>query len=291
MGKIRVGVSGWNYDEWKGGFYPPDLRDGNQLQYVARRFDTIEINGTFYALTDPRTCRRWREAAPRDHRFAVKGSRYITHIKRLKDVRGAVANFFASGILELGSRLGPILWQLPETFRFDGDRLRDFLDILPGDSIEAASLAAEHDDRVEDVSYGDKEKHRIRHVLEFRHESFSQAETGRIAADHGTALCFSHSSEWPYVEEVTAGFVYLRLHGPGELYASEYGDGDLEAWAERIETWHHGGEPPDARRISNRKAPDRKERDVYVYFDNTARGYAPANATRLRELLALDAEA
>ncbi len=288
MGKVRVGVSGWNYDEWKDSFYPSDLRDADQLEYAAAKFDTIEINGTFYALTDPKTCRRWREAAPRDHRFAVKGSRYITHIKRLKDARGAVANFFASGILELGSQLGPILWQLPETFRFDADQIRAFFEILPGDITEAASLAAEHDDRVDDVSFGDGENHRMRHVLEFRHESFSREETARIAAEHGIALCFSHSSEWPYVEEITAGFVYLRLHGPGELYASEYGDTDLETWAKRIKTWHQGGQPSDAKRISDRKAPDREERDVYVYFDNTAHGHAPANAMRLRELIGLE---
>lgn len=288
MGKVRVGVSGWNYDEWKGVFYPSDLRDADQLEYAAAKFDTIEINGTFYALTDPKTCRRWREAAPRDHRFAVKGSRYITHTKRLKDARGAVANFFASGILELRDQLGPILWQLPETLRFDADRMRAFFDILPGDSTEAASLAAEHDDRVEEVSFGGGENHRMRHVLEFRHESFSCEESARIAAEHGIALCFSHSSEWPYVEEITTGFVYLRLHGPGELYASEYGDSDLEAWARRIATWHEGGQPTDARRISDREAPDRKERDVYVYFDNTAHGHAPANAMRLRELIGLE---
>lgn len=285
MGKIRIGISGWSYDEWKGDFYPEDLGADQQLGYAAGRFDTIEINGTFYGLTDPGTCRRWRQAAPTGHRFAVKGSRFITHNKKLKDARGPLANFFASGILELGDRLGPILWQLPESFEFDSDLIDEFLGLLPHDTSEAVSLARGHDDRVEEVSYGDQESHRLRHVLEFRHESFLQPEMARIAARHGTAICFSHSSEWPYVEEITAGFVYLRLHGPRELYASEYGERGLEGWAKRIVAWNRGDEPHDPARISDLEPPQREERDVYVYFDNTAHGHAPAEARRLRELI------
>lgn len=281
MGKIRIGISGWSYKEWKGGFYPDDLSDDDQLEFAARAFDTIEINGTFYSLTDPATCRRWREATPRDFQYAVKGSRYITHNLRLKDARGALANFFASGVLELGDRLGPILWQLPENFRFDAGRVESFLEMLPRDTESAADLARDHDDRVEDVSYGPGERHLMRHALEIRHDSFLRSDTARIARRQGVALCSSHSSEWPYVEETTAGFVYLRLHGPRKLYASQYSESDLDRWADRIKTWKSGEEPDDADRISDLEPPPRKERDVYVYFDNTAHGHAPEDAQSL----------
>ena len=283
MGKIRIGISGWSYDDWKGGFYPADLTDDDQLEFAARVFDTIEINGTFYSLTDPASCRRWREATPRGFQYAVMGSRFITHNKRLNDVRSALANFFASGVLELRDRLGPILWQLPENFRFDAERLDAFLEQLPRDTEAAADLARDHDDRVADVSYGPKSRHVLRHVLEVRHESFLQPDTARIARRHGVALCSSHSSEWPYVEEVTAGFVYLRLHGPRKLYASQYSRSDLGRWGDRIRAWHRGDEPDDAERISDLKAPSRKERDVYVFFDNTAHGYAPDDARALMD--------
>lgn len=283
MGKVRIGVSGWSYDEWRGRFYSDDLPHDEELAYAARVFDTIEINGTFYSLTDPATCRRWRDTAPRGFRYAVKGSRYITHVRRLNDPHQPLANFFASGILELGRLMGPILWQLPANFTFDAEKLEHFLDALPRDSHRAADLAKDHDDRVKQPSYGDGENHRIRHVLEFRHESFKSEETARLAQSQGVALCSSHSSEWPYVEEVTAGFVYLRLHGPGKLYASRYSDSDLDAWAERIRAWQRGSEPDDPERISDLDPPRRKARDVYVYFDNTADGNAPNNARYLMD--------
>lgn len=285
MGTIRIGTSGWSYPEWKGDFYPEDLSDDDQLAYAASTFDTLEVNGTFYGLTNPSTVRSWRDTAPTSFVYALKGSRFITHTKRLKDPRGALANFFASGILELGARLGPILWQLPPSLTFDAERLSKFLQELPHETSEAVRLADDHDDRVADVSYGDGANHRIRHVLEFRHESFLQPETARIAKRHGIALCFSHSSEWPYVEDITAGFVYLRLHGPEALYASPYDEEALETWARRVDAWKRGGEPEDNRRISELTPPERQERDVYVYFDNTASGHAPADAIRLREML------
>lgn len=283
MGKIRIGVSGWSYKEWRGGFYPDDLPNDEELEFSARVFDTIEINGTFYSLADPASCRRWRDAAPTGFQYAVKGSRYITHNKRLKDSRSALANFFASGVLDLDDRLGPILWQLPQNFKFSADRLEAFLQMLPRDTESAVNLARSHDDRVEDVSYGPKKRHRLRHALEIRHESFLQPETARMAQRHGVALCLSHSSEWPYIEEITAGFVYLRLHGPRKLYASQYSESDLSRWADRIQAWHAGEEPDDAERISDLRPPSRKERDVYVFFDNTAHGYAPEDARHLMD--------
>lgn len=285
MGKVRIGTSGWSYQEWRGDFYPDDLAHERELTYAAERFDTIEVNGTFYSLTDPATCRHWHDSSPADFVFAIKGSRYITHTKRLKDTDGPLANFLASGILELGTKLGPILWQLPLNMRMQSDRLDRFLASLPSDSSEAADMAREHDERVEDVSYGPDTNHRLRHVLEVRHPSFFQPETATITKRHGVALCFSHSRDWPLLEQVTAGFVYIRLHGPGETYASEYGEADLRRWVRRIKVWRSGGEPDEPNHISDLDPPRRKERDVYVYFDNTASGHAPRNALRLGELV------
>ncbi|MBW3667532.1 MAG: DUF72 domain-containing protein [Actinobacteria bacterium] len=285
MGAIRIGTSGWSYKEWRGSFYPDDLRQRDELSYAADQFDTLEINGTFYRLTTPKACREWYQAAPRGFRYSVKGSRYITHNKKLSDARQALANFFASGILELREKLGPILWQLSGSLRFDPDRIEGFLELLPKDTDAAARLARDHDDRVEVASHGGEENHRLRHALEVRHDSYLVPETAGILRRHGVALAFSHSSEWPYLEEITAGYVYLRLHGPRKLYASEYGEESLRNWADRIERWRSGEQPDDARRISDAKPPPRKERDVYVYFDNDAHGHAPREAAELRDML------
>lgn len=288
MGSIRIGTSGWSYKEWRGSFYPESLRQRDELAFAAGQFDSLEINGTFYRLTTSKACREWYEAAPRDFRFAVKGSRYITHNKKLSDGRQALANFFASGILELREKLGPILWQLSANLRFDADRIDSFLEMLPADTEAASRLGHEHDERVRDPGFGEGGNHRLRHALEVRHDSFLRPETARIARQHGVALAFSHSSQWPYLEEITAGFVYLRLHGPRKLYASDYGEASLRQWAQRIEKWHQSGQPDDAKRISDAKPPARKERDVYVYFDNDAHGHAPREATELRAILAGD---
>lgn len=285
MGKIRIGLSGWSYDEWAGGFYPDNLPAGKRLGYVADRFDTVEVNGTFYALTDPASVKSWREQTPAGFIFAIKGSRYITHIKRLRDPRSALANFFASGVLELGSKLGPILWQLPSNLEYEQDALERFLDLLPSDTEAAADLARDHDDRVKEVSYGDGAKHRVRHVIEFRNSSFYNREAVAAVKRHGCALACSHSTDWPLVPDVTAGFVYVRLHGPNEIYASGYPDDELRRWADRIETWRSGGRVGDVETIADLTPPQRQQRDVYVYFDNTAAGHAPDDALTLKALV------
>ncbi len=285
MASIRIGISGWSYKDWRGSFYPDDLPREDELGYAASRFDTLEINGTFYGLTTPAVCREWYQVAPRGFVYSVKGSRFITHNKKLSDVESALANFFASGVLELREKLGPILWQLPERSRFEAERVDRFLGMLPRDTDTATGLARRHDDRIEEAGYGDDANHRVRHVFEPRHESFLQPEMARIARRHGVALAFSHSSGWPYVEEITAGFVYLRLHGPDEIYDSAYGAETLRSWADRISSWQAGREPEDPARISDLQPPRRKGRDVYVYFDNTAGGQAPREALKLRELV------
>ncbi len=285
MGKIRVGISGWSYVSWRGDFYPEDLARRDELGYASRRLGSVEINGSFYGLQTPSTYRRWYEATPRGFVLAVKGSRFITHNKSLKNIETPLANFFASGVLCLAEKLGPILWQTSQRARFDADRVRAFLEFLPRDTEAAARLARRHDDRVEETWTRSDGKHRLRHVFEARHESWLVPEFVRIARDTGTAIVFSDSASWPCTEEVTAGFVYLRLHGAQETYASGYDDQALARWAERIRAWARGGEPEDANRITDRRPPRRKSRDVYVYFDNDARGRAPWDALSLAERL------
>lgn len=285
MGEIRIGLSGWSYDDWDGEFYPLDLPERDRLRYVAERFDTVEVNGTFYSLTSPTVVRKWREQTPARFIFAVKGSRYITHTKRLHDAARAVANFMASGLLDLGAKLGPILWQLPPNLAFDHQTLDRFLGLLPHDTTGAVALAHEHDERVEEVSYGDGKNHRMRHVIEFRHPSFFQDDAVGLVKKHGLAMACSHSKEWQVAADVTAGFVYVRLHGPGEAYASGYDDAALRRWADRANTWREGGDVEDLPTVSRLVPPRRDQRDVYFYFDNTAGGHAPYDALRLRDLI------
>ncbi len=286
MGRVRIGLSGWSYDEWRGSFYPPTLRRGDELAYAAAHVDTLEINRTFYGLATPRVFEAWAAAVPSDFVFAVKGSRFITHVEHLHDTGTALANFFASGVLELDRHLGPILWQLPARLHFDADRMDRFLALLPHDTDSAVRLARRHDERVAEVGYGPGGRHRVRHVLEVRHESYRCEQMAAIARRHGVAIAASHSTRWPVVEEVTAGFVYVRLHGPDELYASGYDEAQLRAWADRVQVWHAGGQPDDAARISELRPPRRLGRDVFVYFDNDVHGHAPRDAARLRELVA-----
>lgn len=281
MGSIRVGVSGWDYDHWKGEFYPSDLSPRDRLPYTAERFATIEANGPFYSLLSPASYARWYQATPPDFRFSVKGGRYITHNKKLGDAETALANFFASGLLALGDKLGPILWQLAQRHTFDERRLAEFLELLPRDFEEASSLARRHDERVKDPLVDVEGNHRLHHVLEVRNDTFFHPEAVRLLRHAGVALAISHAGDWPMREEITAGFVYLRLHGAPDTYASAYGQACLERFADRIVAWKRGEEPEDALRITDLKPPARQERDVWVYFDNDKSSRAPADAKTL----------
>lgn len=282
-----IGVSGWNYDSWEGGFYPDDLPKKDQLAYASRQFESIEINGSFYSLLKPESYQRWHGETPAKFVFAVKGSRFITHNKKLKDIEIPLANFFASGLLALGNKLGPILWQLADKTTFDAKKIERFFQLLPHDSEGGARLARKHDERLEGRSWTTTDaNHRIRHAMEVRHESFLTDDMVRLARRHGIALVFADSgSSWPYFEELTAGFVYIRLHGSPKTYSSRYSDDALDRFASRIRSWRSGKEPRDAERITNRKPPPRKSRDVYVYFDNDQQGHAPRDALRLADRL------
>lgn len=285
--EIRVGISGWSYAGWRGVFYPEGLARRRELEYASRKVDSIEINGSFYSLQRPTSYRRWYEETPPGFVFAVKGSRYITHMKKLKGVERPLANFFASGVLRLGEKLGPILWQFPSNLRFDPARFEAFLSLLPKTTDEAATLARRHDARLKGRAWTHADvKLPVCHAFEVRHESFLVPAFAALLRRHGAALVFADTARvWPYTEEVTADFIYARLHGAEHLYASGYTDAQLDWWAERIRVWHRGGEPRDARRISDEKPPGEGGRDVYVYFDNDARARAPFDAMRLAERL------
>lgn len=269
-GRVWIGPSGFAYPEWRGEFYPRALPASRWLEYVTERFDSVELNGTFYSLKSPDLFRAWALAAPADgFVYAVKGSRFVTHNKKLHDVETALANFYASGVLALGAATGPFLWQLPPGLGFHADRVAEFLELLPRSSDEAERLARKHDARLTHGALVRAEGHRRhRHAFEIRHETFLDPAFFRLLARHGDALVIADTAGlYPMIEELTADFVYVRLHGDTELYRSRYEDEALAAWADRIEAWIEDG------------------RDVYVYFDNTALGNAPKDAIRLRGML------
>ena len=287
---IRIGISGWRYAPWRGVFYPPALPQRRELEFAARCFDSVEINGSFYSLQTPESYARWREATPDGFVFAVKGPRYLTHMLKLREVERPLANFFASGLLRLGDRLGPILWQLPPFLRFDRDRLAAFFDLLPRDLAQAQALARRRDPaRMRGRSALAIETNApLRHALEVRHESFRDPAFVTLLREHDIALVVADTAgRWPLLEDVTADFVYIRLHGDEELYVSGYDDRALDDWAARIRAWATGAQPPDARRASAAPPAKRKARDVYCYFDNDAKVRAPFDALGLMRRLGL----
>lgn len=272
MGRIRIGVSGWRYPGWRGTFYPAGLPQRAELEYAARRLTSLEINGTFYSLQRPSSFTAWRAQVPPGFVFAVKGSRFITHMKRLSTAQPLLPNYFASGILALGPALGPVLWQLPPTLAFDEGMLRGFFEQLPRSTAQAARLASEHDERVPaDRALTVAEQDRpLRHALEVRHPSWGD-EAAQVCREYEVALVVADTGgRWPAFTEPTVpttDLMYLRLHGPAELYASGYTDRGLAGWADRIRRWAAAG------------------LDVYCYFDNDAKAYAPRDAMRLRAIL------
>lgn len=282
LGDIRIGISGWNYAGWRGVFYPPKLAHKRELAYAGGAFRTIEINGTHYSLQRPEDFARWVEETPEDFVFAVKGSRYITHMMKLRNPEAGLANFFAQGLLRLGPKLGPILWQFPPNFRFDRARIEPFLALLPRDSEAALKLARKHDHRVAGRTWLkiDK-KRRLRHAMEIRHESFVTPDFVALLRKYSVALVCADTVDWPLLMDVTSDFIYCRLHGSEQLYASGYDAKAITAWARRIAAWAQGGEAPDGERASPRPAPKRARRDVFVYFDNDAKVRAPFDAQAL----------
>ncbi|GLZ32432.1 hypothetical protein Lesp02_46200 [Lentzea sp. NBRC 105346] len=267
MGEVRIGTSGWVYPPWRGTFYPKGVTQKKELSYLAGRLNSVEINGSFYSLQTPSSYRKWASETPDDFVFAVKGSRFITHMKRLNDPETVLPNFLASGVLALGPKLGPILWQLPPTFRFDAKKLTNFFDHLPRTTTDAAKIAEDHDERVEDPHTTTDADRPLRHALEIRHDSFRGKEFTKLLKDHDIALVIADAAgKYPLIEEVTSSLVYIRLHGHDELYVSGYTDEGLDMWAKKIRKWS-------------------KNHDVHVYFDNDAKVMAPRDALALRQRL------
>jgi uncharacterized protein YecE (DUF72 family) len=284
----RIGISGWRYAGWRGKFYPEDLPQRLELTYAAERFNSIELNGSFYSLQTPSSYAQWRRDVPEGFVFAVKGSRYITHMLQLRGVKTALANFFASGVFELEDKLGPILWQLPPRFSYKPERLQAFFDLLPRTGAEASLLARRHDNRIKARARLKVDaRTTFRHAIEVRHDSFMQPGFVDLLRRNNVALVVADTARrWPLMEDVTADFVYVRLHGDKELYVSGYTPSALEAWANKIEAWRRGRQDDDARTVSDKRPPRRRSRDVYVYFDNDAKVYAPRDAARLARRLA-----
>jgi uncharacterized protein YecE (DUF72 family) len=286
MGKVRIGISGWRYAPWRGVFYPRGLKQADELAYAARQFPSIELNGSFYALQRPERYADWHDATPRGFVFAVKAPRFITHIKRLRDIGKPLANFFASGPLALREKLGPLLWQFPPNFRFDETLFDDFLHQLPRTTEQAADLAHGHDGHLPGRAYMRVDRNRrMRHAVEIRHESFANETFVALLRKHKVALVVADTAgKWPRLEDVTADFLYLRLHGDKQLYSGSYPSRVLADWRRRIDAWRQGIEPRSSYRVGP-PPPKRTSRDVYCYFDNDMKVDAPVDARRLAKRL------
>lgn len=285
-GRVRIGISGWTYPPWRGKFYPSGLAQNQELRYAASRFSSVEINGTFYSLQRPTSFARWCEQTPAGFVFSIKGSRYITHMLKLRGVEGALANFFASGLLRLGPKLGPILWQFSPNFSFQADRLEFFLEMLPRDMDGAARWASRHDARLQGRAWtdpGPEPGRALRYAIEVRHPSFRSQEFLRLLRRYNVALVCADAVDWPRWMDLTADFAYCRLHGSEVLYTSGYSAESLDEWAARAVAWARGQESPNGERVSAEPGPRRGSRDVYVYFDNDVKAYAPRDAQALEE--------
>ena len=248
-----------------------------------RKFATIEINGTFYSMQRPASFAAWTDDTPDDFIFAVKGPRFITHMLKLTRAETPLANFFASGVLRLGRKLGPILWQLPPNLGFSGERMEAFFNLMPRSTEAAARLARRHDAKLKGRAWLKIDKDRtIRYAVEIRHESFRTPEFVRLLRKFNIALVCADSVEWPLVTDLTSDFVYCRLHGSQILYASGYRESVLRSWTRRITAWATGEAVNDQRLLIAKPVADGRKRDVFVYFDNDAKVRAPLDAQSLQ---------
>lgn len=284
-GEVRIGLSGWTYKSWRGRFYPEGLPHKRELAHIGAIFPTVEINGTFYSMQRPDSFARWAELTPDNFVFSVKGPRFLTHMKRLNEPVAPLGNFIASGILRLGRKLGPILWQLPPNFHFNADKLDAFFRLLPRDTHAAAACGRRHDQRLKARAWlrTGPRRQRLRHALEVRHRSFCVPEFVELLRRHDIALVCANTVDWPLLMDLTSDFVYCRLHGSRELYRSGYSAAELGRWAKRIRAWRDGKPMRDGTFVGTpaKAVP----RDVYVYFDNTDKLMAPRDAQALMRRL------
>ena len=283
-GDIRIGISGWRYAGWRGDFYPPGLPQRRELEFASRHLNSIELNGSFYSLQRPESFARWYDETPQDFVFSVKGPRFVTHIRRLRQVEVPLANFFAQGLLRLKEKLGPILWQFPPNFKWDPPRFASFFSMLPRTQKQAARLAKRHDERLDDHTWFRVQHDRpLCHAIEIRNNTFVSEEFISLLRKHDIGLVVADTVEWPLLMDLTSDFVYCRLHGSEQLYASGYDSDAINTWAHRVVHWARGGEAGDGRKASQANGLPLTTRDVYVYFDNDAKVRAPFDAQQLQK--------
>ncbi len=287
--QFHIGISGWRYPPWRGTFYPKEWPQRRELEYASSQVNSIEINGSFYALQRPQSFQAWYEATPENFMFSVKGGRFITHIRRLQDVKAPLANFFASGVLCLKEKLGPFLWQLPPSLKYERERLETFFELLPRDTRAAAKLARQHDAKVSGKAAMKVDEVRpLRHALEVRHASFQCAEFVELLRAHDVALVVADTAgKWPFMEDVTSDFIYVRLHGDEKLYASGYTEAALKEWARKLRVWARGSSPAGSKLTGPKAKTAAQGRDVFVYFDNDLKVRAPHDAQSLAHRLGL----
>ena len=287
QGQIRVGMSGWRYDEWRGTFYPQDLAQRRELEFASRQLNSIELNGTFYSLQRPKNYLQWSAETPDDFVFSVKGTQFITHLRRLENVATPLANFLAQGLLRLGRKLGPILWQFPPGFTFNAQLLREFFDLLPRTHKQAAAHARQRDDWMAERSWLEVEGDLpLRYAIETRHKSFAVPEYISLLRKNQIAVVVADTEKWPRMMEITADFVYCRLHGNEEVYPNGYDAEGIENWARRVLAWSRGEEVTNGVRVHPESAPKQASRDVFVYFDDDVKVRAPFDAVSLTRKIA-----
>jgi len=259
---IRVGIGGWVFEPWRGTFYPKGLPHVRELAHASRNVTSIEINSTFYASQKPASFRRWASETPDDFVFSLKGPRYTTHRRVLAEAGPSVERFFASGVLELKQKLGPVLWQLPPTKPFNADDFTAFLELLPH-TLEGRA---------------------IRHAVEVRHASFMTADFIALLRKHAVAPVLVDSEKHPMIADVTCDFVYARLQRTSDKVKTGYAPSALDDWAKRAETFAKGGTPDGVEMLAS--APRGKgKRDVFIYMISGAKVRAPAAAMALLERL------
>lgn len=255
---IRVGIGGWDFDDWRKTFYPPGLKKADALKYASRVLTTIEINATFYKAQGAESFRRWREETPDNFVFAVKGHRAVCAAAKLASVGERIDLFFASGVLELGDKLGPILWQLPHNKRFDREDLSAFLKLLPREA----------------------NGRRLMHAIEPRHESFVDPAFVELVGDARVPIVYADSDDYPDIADITGDFVYARLQRSSSDVSTGYAASELDAWSTRAQSWHGGGAPENLRYVGN-ASPTNRSREVFVYFIAGAKMLNPVAAVAL----------
>ena len=259
---IRVGIGGWTFPPWRGVFYPPGLPQARELEYASRQVTAIEINGTFYRTQTPASFRKWAAETPDHFVFTLKAPRFLVNRRVLAEVGSFMPKFFESGLTELGPKLGPILWQLAPTKRFDEADIAAFLALLPRE--------------LDGV--------RLRHALEVRHASCAVPGLVRMAREHGVALVLADSDTYPLIPDPTADFMYLRLQRARDEIPTGYPDAELETWTARTRAWAEGGTPPDMPLVAG-QPPAASKRDAFVFMINGAKVRAPGAATAMLERL------